>query len=145
METKKTLVTKAKEHPLEEVFDIEPGTTLIEYEKQTTELVVAPEYDEKDVEIEGQLQEVADRAFEGYERLQDEMEGVEGKYLARMAEVSNQFLGRALDAIKEKARMKENKDKTSAKKNAAPTTVNQNVILTQKDLLDMLRSKPDET
>lgn len=144
-ETKKELVTKTKEHALEDVFDIEPGTTVLQYEEQVTELVVSDVYDEKDEEIENDLQQIADKALSGYDQLRDEMDSVEGKYLARMAEVSNQFLGRALDAIKEKARLKEHKDKLVQKQKAPPTTVNNNVNVTANDLMKMLReSKPDE-
>lgn len=139
MAVNKSLITKTTEHHLEDVFDIEPGTTIIQREEQTTELVAHESYDAKDDEIESDIQTILDKSLSGYERLQDELDGVEGKYIARIAEVSAQYLNMGLNAIKEKARLKEHKDKLVAKQKAPPTTVNQNLVISQMDLLNMLR------
>lgn len=128
-------VQKNIEHPLEDVFDIEPGTTLITRKEQKTELVVAEEYDEKDIEIENAMQEVYDKALSGYERIQDECEDIEGRYLPRMMEVGVQHLKMALDAAQAKARMKEGKDKMTAKTKAGPKTVNNNLVISREELL----------
>ena len=45
----------AVEHPMEEILDIEEGTTIIPRTERTTALVVTEEYDTKDNEIEGQM------------------------------------------------------------------------------------------
>lgn len=130
------IVQKNIEHPLEDVFDIEPGTTLVTRAEQHTDLVVPVDYDEKDTEIEESIQEVYDKAMSGYERIQDECEDIEGRYLPRMMEVGVQHLKMALDAAEAKQRMKELKDKLSAKtKNVGPKTVNNNLVISREELL----------
>lgn len=132
-------VQKTLRHPLEDVLDIEPNTTEVTRLEQKTTLVVADDYDAKDDEIEASIQEVYDKAMSGYERIQDECEDIEGRYLPRMMEVGVQHLKAALDAAQVKARIKESKDKLSAKaKTAGPKTVNQNLIVSREDLLKML-------
>lgn len=143
---KKDIVTVNKNiaHPLEDVFDIEPGTTLITRQEQKTELVAVVDYDDKDVEIEEAIQEVYDKAMSGYEVIQDECEDIEGKYKARMMEVGVQHLKMALDAAEAKARMKELKDKLKGKTAAGPKTVNNNLIVNREDLLRTLMSVDGE-
>lgn len=137
---KKEIITieKTIEHPLEEFFDIEPGTTLITRQEQKSEMVVAVDYDDKDIEIEESMQEIFDKAMSGYEIIQDECEDIEGKYKARMMEVGVQHLKMALDAAQAKARMKEMKDKLKGKSAAGPKTVNNNLIINREDLLKTL-------
>ncbi|GAG84806.1 unnamed protein product, partial [marine sediment metagenome] len=62
MKTTKHLIETPVNDPIEEVLDIEGGTTLVPHIERSTELTVIEEYDEKDSEIEGQLQEVYDVA-----------------------------------------------------------------------------------
>ena len=132
-------IQKNIEHPLEDVFDIEPGTTLVTRQEQKTELITLDEYDEKDVEIEDAIQEVYDKAMSGYERIQDECEDIEGRYLPRMMEVGVQHLKMAVDAADQKRRIKELKDKLSAKtKNTGPKTVNNNLVISREELLRAL-------
>jgi hypothetical protein len=132
------ILTKEIEHPLEEVFDIEPGTTIMEYvEPTTTKLVKAEEYDKKDEEIEEQFQEVYDRAMDAFDTQSDITDMVEGKYAARNAEVAANFLNTALAAAKEKSNQKSQKDKLEVtKKNVGtPGTVNNNLIVDRNDLI----------
>lgn len=141
MDKKIVTVQKNIAHPLEDVFDIEPESTLITRQEQQTQLITVDDYDEKDVEIEQAMQEVYDKAMSGYEIIQDECEDIEGKYKARMMEVGVQHLKMALDAAEAKARMKELKDKLSAKKNTAgPKTVNNNLFINREELLKNLLS-----
>jgi hypothetical protein len=143
----KEIVTVHKniEHPLEDVFDIEPGTTLVTRAEQHTDLIVPTDYDEKDTEIEESIQEVYDKAMSGYERIQDECEDIEGRYLPRMMEVGVQHLKMALDAAEAKQRMKELKDKLSVKtKTVGPKTVNNNLVISREELLKtMFRDELD--
>ena len=107
--------TKLIEHPCEEVFDIEPGTTeVITEPPRQTELVEVVTYDEKDREIEENYQEIFDRAMDTFDDIQRDLEGLEGKYKARNHEVGAQFLNAALAAAKEKQKLKEHKDKHSS-------------------------------
>ena len=140
--------TKTKEvsHPLEGVFDIEEGTTLVEYEEPTsTELVKAEEYDNKDTEIDEQYQKVYDKAMEAFEVQADIVDAVEGKYAARNAEVAAIYLNTALAAAKEKGTQKQHKDKLEiAKQNIGkPGTVNNNLILDRNELIKMIQGEED--
>lgn len=129
-------IQKNLDHPLEDIFDIEPGTTLITRQEQKTELVELAEYDEKDIEIEESMQEVYDKAMSGYERIQDECEDIEGRYLPRMMEVGVQHLKMALDAAEAKARIKEMKDKLNSKsKSSGAKTINNNLVISREELL----------
>lgn len=131
-------IGKAVKHPMEDILNIEPGTTLVEQHHSSTKLVAHEDYDEKDVEIEDQFQEVYDAAFDAFEAQNGEAELVEGKYKARNAEVAANFLSTALNAAKERAEMKKHKDKL---KSAAPgglggaSTVNNNIIVDRNELL----------
>lgn len=138
MSKKLITIQKKVDHPLEEVFDIEPGSTEIIRQEQKTELVKPDEYDAKDSEIEDSIQEIYDKAMSGYEFIQDECEDIEGRYLPRMMEVGVQHLKMALDAAQARARMKELKDKLAAKSKAGPSTVNNNLVIGREELLKML-------
>jgi hypothetical protein len=134
-----TTITKNIEHPLEEVFDIERGSTVITREEQHTELLAVDGYDAKDQEIEEGIQEVFDKAMSAYTIIQDECEDIEGRYLPRMMEVGVQHLKLALDAVNSKAKIKELKDKlVVSEKNKGPKTVNQNLFVNREDLLAAL-------
>ena len=126
-------VTKTIEHPMEEFFDIEPGTTEVQVYEREGELITAEGYDEKDREIDGQFEEIYDAAMEGYDMLAEELHKVEGKYKARVGEVSVQHLNAALNAANSKARLKESKDKLEAKKVAGPSSVTTNNTLVVTD------------
>ncbi len=133
---------KEIEHPLEEVFDIEPGTTLVEYEEHVpTVLVEDQKYDDKDSEIEEQIQEVYDKAMDAFDAQQEITEQVEGKYAARNAEVAAVFLNTALNAAKEKLTQKAHKDKLDVSKQNAgtPGTVNNNLIMDRNEAMKLLR------
>jgi hypothetical protein len=127
------------EHPFEDIFDIEPGTTVLDIPDQIqTDLVVAEHYDDKDNEIEQQLQTVYDAALNAFNfQVTAEERGSDPRNSARNLEVANQFLNTALAAVKEKADLKHHKDKSKA-----PTTqniTNNNLIMDRNDLLAMIQ------
>lgn len=129
------------DHPLEKVFGIESGTTMLPVVQRTTELTVVQAYDEKDKEVEGQLQEVYDAAMGAFETQSQETELVEGKYKARSGEVAVQFLNTALEAAKSKSTMKMHKDKLVHTATGSAKTVNNNLIVADRnDLLKNLRN-----
>lgn len=135
---------KLIEHPLEGVFDIEPGTTMVEYTEALPAPVVPMEnYDDKDNEIEQKLEEIYTIAMEQATAVGDEMERVEGKYKARMGEVSATMLNVALGATREKMSLKMHKDKL--KPASGPGVINNtqvNVIAaTQSEILEMVAKK----
>ena len=134
--------TKVIEHPLEDFFEIEKGTTEVEVFEREGELITAEGYDTKDSEIDKQFQEIYDSAMDGYDTLAEELHKVEGKYKARVGEVSVQHLNAALNAASHKARLKEHKDKLESKAKAPPSSVTTNNTLIVDDrnaLLDQLR------
>ena len=104
-------------HPLEETFNMEPGTTAIDtYEIVTEEVVQLPDYDKKDNEIEAKLEEIYAVAMGNVSVVADEIERVEGKYKARMGEVTATMLNVALGAVREKTVLKVHKDKLMVEK-----------------------------
>jgi hypothetical protein len=136
--SEKITKTKQTSHPCESLFNIEEGTTIVEYkESLPTELVDHQQYDGKDDEIEGQFQEVYDKAMDAFDTQSDIVDTVEGKYAARNAEVAVQFLNAALNAAKEKGGLKQHKDKleTAKKSGDGPKTVNNNIIIDRNELL----------
>lgn len=137
----KIVKTKEIEHPMENELDIAPGTTLIEYQETPPgELTVVPEYDNKDSEIENQLEEIRSKAIDAFDAQQDITETVEGKYAARSGEVAVQFLNTALDAIRDKSNLKQHKDKVAIK--ATPKTVNNNLIVADRnEILKIIADK----
>lgn len=112
-----TEVVETIDHPLEDFFGVASNSTEIVKYEQTTELVKHEEYDEKDDEIEKDLQEIFDKAMSGYENIQEAVEDIDPKYAARTHEVANQLLNTALAAVKEKAGLKQQKDKLTVVKN----------------------------
>ena len=142
------IVEVETEHQLEEIFDIEAGSTLVETQKSSTDMVVAEEYDGKDDEIEGQFQEVYDAAMDAYEgSTGPEMQDIEPKYRARNMEVSVQYLNTALNAAKHKADLKAHKDKISVAAKSAKAgsrTVNNNLIVDRNELLKQIMGRGEE-
>lgn len=139
--------TKLIEHPMEEVLDLEPCTTLVEYTEVLPDVPVKhDEYDEKDDEIEAKLEEVYTTAVGGANTILDEIELVEGRHKARMAEVSATLLNVALGAVREKRQLKEHKDKLNTNpKSAGARTVNNNILVADRnDILRALGTRTDK-
>lgn len=144
MSNKKTTETEKEIfHPLEEIFEIEEGTTVVPYKEVKTDLVPHEPYDNKDEEIEEQLQELYDMALEAFENQQEESDVIDPKYKARNAEVAVQYLKTALEAAREKRQMKEHKDKIVTKQTSG-STVNNNLITSHTDLLDAISDAMDK-
>lgn len=124
--------SKTTEHPLETAFGIESGTTVVEYKEMTpTPTIPTPTYDDKDEEVDGQLEEIYATAMTQVATMADEIEKVEGKYKARMGEVTATILSVALGAVREKRQMKEHKDKNVPV--TTPHTVNNNLVITDRN------------
>ena len=127
------------EHPLEKLFDIESGTTVVEYkERVPVPLADHSAYDEKDKEIEGQFQELYDTALQSFVDVTDGVDGLEGKYQARNHEVATMYLQLALQAAKEKKELKQGKDRLEKTSKAAAGNTT-NIVVTHSDILDMVR------
>lgn len=145
------IVTKEKtiEHPLEEVFDLDPGTTIVEYKEVVpAEVAPMPNYDRKDDEIEEKLEQIYTAAMAQVEVIGDEMDRVEGKYKARVGEVTATMLNVALGAVREKSLLKQHKDKLmpvtkGGVGEGGSHTVNNNLIVADRNeiLRALLESK----
>lgn len=138
---------KTIEHPLEELFDIEPNSTIVEYQEFVPAAVVEmPNYDTKDKEIEAKLEEIYTLAIGNVGAIADEMDRVEGKYKARIGEVTATMLNVALGAVKQKADLKAHKDKMSVDqvKAGTPSTVNNNLVVADRnEILKALLGKKE--
>lgn len=148
MITDTEIVEQCIEHPLEEVFNIEPCTTVVERTEKSTDLIETEEYDAKDNEIESQLQEVYDYALAGYEDRVAEAEVVSVQFRARTMEVGVQLLNTALAAVKEKSHMKQHKDKAQlAKGKMTGGTINNNLIVADRNILlkQLMGEQSDDT
>ena len=139
---------KQEDHPLEVIFDIESGTTIVEYKEVVPdEVIPMPNYDAKDDEIEEKLEEIYAVAMANVAEIGDEMGKVEGRFKARIGEVSATMLTVALGAVREKASLKAHKDKMYGGRVAGPGTVNNNLNITAdrneilKVMMDKLTSK----
>lgn len=126
------------EHPIEDVLDIESGTTqhpVAQYEKKNP--VTTQEYDNADKDINDNFQEIYDTALDAYEQQALDIDSLEPKYRARNQEVAVQYLNTALNAAKEKAGLKMHKDKMQTKRDTAgPNSVtNQGIIVADRNEL----------
>lgn len=117
-------------HPLEQLFEIESGTTIVEYHEVLPEKPIEmPNYDKKDDEIEIKLEEIYATAMGQVTLVADEMERVEGRYKARIGEVTATMLNVALGAVREKRIMKEHKDKLTPGKPATGSVTNNTLVV----------------
>lgn len=134
--------TEIIEHPLEKVFDLPECTTIVSTEYISKEEVVSTdEYDDKDIEIESQIQDVYELAIEAYHNQVGIINNIEPQFSSRNAEVANQFLGTALDAIREKRQIKQHKDKIKQQKTISNNTVNNNLIIDRNEMLRLMLGK----
>ena len=136
--------TKTVEHPLEDEFGIEKGTTVVEYkEVLPAEPVKMPDYDAKDDEIETKLEEVYAAAMGNAEAVGDAIETVEGKYKARVGEVTAAMLTVALGAVREKRELKKHKDQVmldnGGEDGNTPRSVTNNLGVVVADRNEILR------
>jgi hypothetical protein len=100
-------------HPLERVFDIKEGTTDIAIIDETRDLTLVEDekYDDKDNEIERQLEEVYTISVNAAREQLREIELIDPRFRSRAQETSAQMLNTALTALKEKRSLKEHKDR----------------------------------
>ncbi len=143
MSTDTKEIEVAIDHPLEKLFDLEEGTTVMPRTEKLTDLVPAEEYDDKDDEIDEQFQEVYDHALSAFEDQSAEAELVEGKYKARTMEVGAMLLNTALAAAKEKSALKQHKDKNAVAKGklGVKTTNNTLIVADRNTLLRAMEGK----
>lgn len=152
------------EHPLEKVFNIEPGSSFVpalpqlddatERAKeifdptsgefvQRSSVPVAAELDREerieDLQIDTQLDTIHTSAMIAFEKSQRLVDEVDPKFAARNAEVAAQYLNIALNAVNSRvdAKFKRQKIRLAKEESPAPSTVNNNVIFADRN--DLLR------
>jgi hypothetical protein len=122
------------EHPLEDIFGIEKGTTDLPIPQiETTEEVEGD--DEDDRVIKQQLNTIYNAALETYQNQYELSQLADPKFAARSAEVGAQFLKIALDAVQGRISNKKTKQVTQKTSNVT----NNNLIMNRNDLLNMLK------
>jgi hypothetical protein len=135
------------EHPAEQIFDIAPGTTMIEQVQVEQEMIQPVEYDNKDMEVEEQLQTVFSAAMSAFETQQFNSEGADPKFQARAMEVANAFLNTALAAAMGKSQLKQHKDRLKKPVIAASvsnTTNNNTLIMDRNELVKLIQNGGEE-
>lgn len=145
---KVTIEEKLISHPMEEFLGIESGTTMIEHQEFAIEPIQSSsvvDYDEKDDDIEQKLDDIYNLALGQVSVISDELELVEGRYKAGLAESSTQMLNVALGAIRERSLLKQHKDKLqiatdkiNIRRGDKNITNNNLVIANRNDILKML-------
>jgi hypothetical protein len=142
-------IERTIEHPLEEALDIEPGTTIVPV--TNAEIIQAspsPLYDEKDTEIDTQLQQIYELATSEFNNTLSDAQFIENpKYRVILQEQAVGYLNTALNAAKEKKDFKVQKDKLNLAKEKVDSarTVNNNLIVADRnDILKALFAQDRE-
>jgi hypothetical protein len=151
------------QHPLEALFDIVPGSTFPAMDAVATEATKTPpaelidpttgeiierkidasaadialEERLEDLKIDGQLDQVHGAAMTAFHHQHTMSQQVDPKFSARNAEVAAQYLSLALNSISTRADVKYKRNKLSIAKSmgSAPSTVNNNVIVADRNSL----------
>lgn len=131
------------EHPFENMFEIEPGSTILHKpDYDVNGMVLYDQYDEKEQEIEAQYQTIYSAAFAAFtDQVMSTQRGENPGMYGKNLEAAAKFLSTALDAVKEKAELKHKKDKTITKTVTATNVTNNNLIMDREDLISMLQGK----
>lgn len=136
-------------HPLEDVFDLDTGTTVSRSTPKAAEVVPASpadnlpvasdssQYDGRDLTIEQQLDVIQQEALDLAATLKETIQYSEPKALARLGEVSVQALNTALDVLKQKADIKKHKDKLKSTGgfDSVHTTTHNTLVIDRSELL----------
>ena len=99
--------------PLDDFFNVNNVQEVVENANATVE---SPIYDEKDLDLDRELSEIAAIAKKTIDAQQRIALSVEPKFRGELLGVANNMLTTALQAIKEKADIKKHKDKLSVGK-----------------------------
>lgn len=133
--------TEEVEHPLEEFFDIESGTTEHTEKSRVPQTTEQPEdFDQKDTEIDENFQEIYDAAMDAFEK----------SFQARSRESAAQFLNAALAAAGQKSHLKQHKDKIKQKlqqlqgQQSNVVQGNETVVIDRNEMLREMRKQYEE-
>lgn len=133
------------QHPMEDIFEIESGSTeiasvLIDHPHDIPNAV---DYDDKDNDIEAQIQHIHDVALVAFQQQMEFAQLGDPKYAARSMEVATQLLNTGLTALKERAAIKAHKDKLSNKIKPNQTNITNNTLVvgSRSEILRKLRNQ----
>jgi hypothetical protein len=143
------------EHPLEDVLNIESGSSSIDIEQQyamtdevRASVAEATEKDEEDIVIEKKIDDVYDAAMGAFENQTALTEMVEPRYAARNAEVAANYLNIALNAANSRAKIKIERKRASTfvPFGGGNKTTNNLIVADRNELLRMIQvdDKPVE-
>lgn len=140
---------KTLHHPMEEIFGIAPGSTASELLPSTNyaqvpaaEAAQPHKDDAEDIDITNKIETIYGAAMEAYENQVGLAEIVEPRYAARNAEVANQSLTIALNAVALKARTKNDKRKGAQFIPFGNVNSNNNVVVADRNqILAMIAEK----
>lgn len=129
---------------LEDIFDIESGTTISTVQPPKTEIISTDDTDtstlinEEDRAVASQLQTIYGYAIDAFEQQTQMVQEVDPKFAARNAEVAAQYLKIALDSVDTRAKIRHDKLKLKVD-GGQPNTVNNNLIVADRnEILKML-------
>jgi hypothetical protein len=147
-------------HPLEDIFNIDSGSTPVFVEKDTrsvsTDLIdpksgvpierkvdnltsddIAREDRLDDLAVDRQLATIHDAALTAFEQQSRMAQEVDPKFAARNAEVAAQYLNIALNATNSRvdAKYKRGKLRIAANQAGTPQTLNQNVFIADRNAI----------
>lgn len=136
------MADKLTDHPLEEIFGLDQGTTISPV--QSVEIEIDEDGDQEESGIDQQLDTIYAHALEAYETQAEMVDQVDPKFMARTAEVAAQYLKIALDSTNSKSNKFINKKKINASRGKmdAPGTVNNNLIVADRN--DILKALEGE-
>lgn len=137
-----TTIETIIEHPLENVFGIESGTTIIDIQQVESDIIEERLYDDKDVEIENQFENIYNTALLAFQAQTSTVSmGGDPRGQARNMEVANGFLNTALTAAKEKANLKQQKEKIKNITKSDTNITNNNLIMDRDELLKIMMNR----
>ena len=148
-------------HPLEEAFNLEPGSYFAEQKDPTTEIMAQEiegtavattdatySKDQDDIDIDNKVDEIYDKALEVFNEQTNMVQVVDPRYAARTAEVANAYLNTALNAAALKARVKNDRNRVGQYIGFQKNVTNNSLIVADRnELLRTLRvdnTKKDE-
>lgn len=129
---------------LEDIFDIESGTTISKVQPPKTEIISTDDanteslINEEDRAVSSQLSTIYGYAIDAFEQQTQMVQEVDPRFAARNAEVAAQYLNIALNSVNTRAKIRHEKLKLKVD-GGTPNTVNNNLIVADRnEILKML-------
>jgi hypothetical protein len=132
--------------PLEDIFDIEAGTTerALQIVPASTEMTAIDDAEEE--QIATQLSTVYSYALDAFEQQTANVQTIDPKYAARTAEVAAQYLNIALNAVNTRVSNRDRREKRKGGRIESQNadTINNNIIVADRnELLRMMDEQGD--